>query len=108
MWMRVLSMGPPMRMYDGCGGTCQQVDQTVVSVGPYMFHNVSGSAVRSRARSSGSGSPPTRARKPSVGCQSAASSRRQVPGVACMTVMFHCCRRSARRWPSPVSSRSAT
>ena len=62
-------MGVPMEMpRSGCS-TRQQVDQTVVSVGPYMFHSVQPRSSSCCARSADSGSPPHKAWKPCDGCR---------------------------------------
>ena len=64
-----------------------QVDQTVVSVGPYMFHSSPARAEqRLGQRPRGSASPPHSALNAAPPRQPASSSMRQVAGVACMTV----------------------
>src|SRR5580698_6467344 len=70
--MVILSEGPEMRA---------QVDHTVVSVGPYMFHNSTPAASKRAASSGGNVSPPTSALKPGLGAQPASNNRRQVTGV---------------------------
>src|SRR5882672_441606 len=63
-----------------------QVDHTVVSVGPYRFHSSQPRAISWSARSLGRASPPTNALNGVLPFQPASKSRRQVTGVACITV----------------------
>ena len=70
------------------------VDQIVVSVGPYRFHNSRMFAARASASAVGSASPPQSTRSSAQPCQPWVSSRRQAAGVACMTVTL--CRRISR------------
>src|SRR3546814_2267832 len=74
-------MGWPMEIpLSGCS-TRQQVDQMVVSVGPYMFHVSQPMVIRRCARSSGSASPPTNTRNVGLPCHPASIRIRQVLGV---------------------------
>ena len=62
------------------------VDQIVVSVGPYMFQSCATLVSRTAARSIGMASPPQSALMSDLPLHPASSKRRQVEGVACMTV----------------------
>src|SRR5438128_10227047 len=64
------------------------VDQMVVSVGPYTFHNSLHRGRSSLARSRGNDSPPQRTLRVDAPLQLASASARHVAGVACITV--HC------------------
>ncbi len=57
----VLARGPPIVTVSGSTGTRSQVDQMVVSVGPYTFHRSRTRSRSARASTGGSASPPTRA-----------------------------------------------
>src|SRR5690606_9726800 len=63
-------------------------DQTVVSVGPYIFHNSLERESKSFARSGGSGSPPQRSLILYLDFQPAVCIRRYVAGVACIMETF--------------------
>src|SRR5436190_17830947 len=58
-----------------------QVDQTVVSVGPYIFHNSTPAATNFAARSIGKASPPTSAFNEPFGTHPASKSILYVEGV---------------------------
>src|SRR5215469_1351201 len=62
------------------------VDQMVVSVGPYKFQSSAQRGMSSDARSAGIASPPHKAVNRGVPVHPAASIRRQVVGVACSIV----------------------
>src|SRR2546427_12031043 len=83
-------------------------DQIVVSVGPYMFHNEALRWSRGSARSWFQASPPQRIL--SFGCpfQPAASNKRQVAGVACITVAPERASKRSSLLPSEGDSRLAT
>src|SRR6516164_3442292 len=84
----VLAIGRPIGIGLSADVILQTVDQTVVSVGPYMFHNSAHRGSSSFARSRGIDSPPQRALKPADPFHPASISARHAAGVACMTV--HC------------------
>jgi len=65
------------------------VDQIVVSVGPYMFHNSKSRSTNASASASGNASPPHNALKPGRPRQPESTSIRQVVGVACITDAPH-------------------
>ena len=84
--MPVLSIGRPTE-----GGTPRRTrardDQMVVSVGPYRFQTSGARVARASASSAASVSPPVHARNGGLlPSHPASTSRRQVAGVACMTV----------------------
>ena len=68
---------------------CSQVDQIVVSVGPYMFHSSEPQSTSCFARPISSASPPQRIFRPSKPDHPVCSNMRHVAGVACM--MVACC-----------------
>ncbi len=77
------------RLTDG-NGRIDAIDavatgHTVVSVGPYTFHNAPREATSAAARSAGSASPPHQARRAMSPCQPASSGIRHAAGVACIT-----------------------
>src|SRR5688572_16650798 len=78
--MVVLAMGLPMVMPLAVSVIRAQVDHTVVSVGPYMFHNSVPQASNSSARSLGNGSPPTKALNLLRGFHAPSNNSRQVTG----------------------------
>src|SRR5689334_2119202 len=83
------------------------VDQTVVSVGPYMFHNAFVLAHNCLARSGGSASPPHNAVRDVLPDQPASKRSRQVAGVACMSVGFTVSMQRIRFLPLIVAARLA-
>ena len=85
-----------------------QVDQTVVSVGPYRFHRATSRPSRRAARSGDSGSPPHSARNSGRGVQPASSSMCQVAGVACISVACDPASSAASASPSSACSRLAS
>ena len=100
-----------MRMPCSGAATFQHVDQTVVSVGPYRFHSAPRGPVRASscsARSGGRPSPPISTLKPSWPCQPASISKRQVDGVACITVAWFDSSSARSERPSVASSRRAS
>ena len=104
----VLAIGVPMDTRPcatTAGSRRQQVDQTVVSVGPYMFQVSGQRASSSRARSAGSGSAPTSALKPAGGVHCESNRMRHMPGVACRMVVPVRCMCSASALPSVATSR---
>ncbi len=80
------------------------VDQTVVSVGPYMFHTSSARARRSSAKERGRASPPQSTRRSLLPSQPDTTSSFQVAGVACIKVTPSASIRRARTPPSRASS----
>ena len=64
------------------------MDQTVVSVGPYMFQTEAALAINCSASSRGMASPPQRILRFPFPIQPDSSSNFQVEGVACMTVIW--------------------
>ncbi len=80
------------------------VDQMVVSVGPYTFQVRPGSRTSCSARAGGRASPPTRTRSEPSLCQPASTRRCQVAGVACMTVAPVSASSPASRRPSTACS----
>ena len=89
------------------GVTRSMVDQTVVSVGPYMFHSSAQRGSSARARSGGRASPPHKTLRFAEPLHPAATSARHSAGVACITVHADSRIRSIRRAGSSVSSRPA-
>ena len=85
-----------------------RVDQMVVSVGPYIFHSEPTRGSNCCARSSGSASPPHRTFRSGWPGQPVASSKRQVTGVACITVTRPLLKALANAAPSAAVSRLAT
>ncbi|CUI68042.1 Uncharacterised protein [Achromobacter xylosoxidans] len=99
----VLAMGWPMTM-SSPGRTCQTLDHTVVSVGPYMFHTDSARASSSSASARGSASPPhSRRLSATARGQPDCSNSCQVVGVACIMVTAWRRIRSSSVWPSRLS-----
>jgi hypothetical protein len=90
------------------GSTWLTADQTVVSVGPYMFHSDAQRGSNWLARSAGHASPPHRIFRLGTPFQPASSSMRSVAGVACMMLMRACSIRLASASPSAVVSLGAT
>ncbi len=93
------------------GGSRYSVDQTVVSVGPYMFHTSSERSRSSRPSADGSASPPESTlrfspRVPRV--QPAARSNRHVEGVACIMVTPWARMAERSDAPSTATRREAT
>ena len=105
--MLVLAMGRPMLIGASLFVMRTQLDHTVVSVGPYMFHNESQRSISLPARSAGKASPPHRALSPQRPDQPASISMRQVEGVACITLMARAWINSDRARPSMISPRVA-
>ncbi len=83
---RVFAIGRPIVIGSSTDRIRAQVDQTVVSVGPYMFHRLAPRWRRRAASSRSSGSPPHSILSTARPRQPAASSMRQVAGVACISV----------------------
>jgi len=67
--------------------TGRMLDQIVVSVGPYMFHNPPTRLRSQPANSPGNASPPHNAFRLERPSQCAARNNRHVAGVACIIVM---------------------
>ena len=82
----MFATGRPIRTRLNPRGTCQKVDQTVVSVGPYPFHSAFTRVSRISARSFGIASPVQMAVIPPLPFQPESSSSRQVAGVALTNV----------------------
>src|SRR6267143_2625403 len=82
-------------------------DQIVVSVGPYMFQSSPHLANKSFARSRDRASPPQSTLKRSLPVHPASISRRQVAGVACITVAPEVAIKLFKSRPSIVASRGA-
>src|SRR4051812_30617759 len=78
----VLAIGRPTVMRSG-SVMHRQVDQIVVSVGPYMFQSSAQRGISLRARSDVIGSPPQSTFNPGAPGQPDASSNLHVVGVAC-------------------------
>ena len=97
----------PDRHRPGPGSTGPVADQTVVSVGPYMFHTEEERASNASARSRSSASPPHRALRFVGPFQPASMSNRQVAGVACITVAPDSLSRANSLLPSLAVSRVA-
>ncbi len=108
IWMRVLPIGCPMTMSPSPGVMCAQVDQTVVSVGPYIFQSSPTRDSRASASSVGSASPPHSAFHCGPPRQPASSNKRHVDGVACRVSILCSSSRARRRTPSLASSRSTS
>ena len=82
-------------------------DHTVVSVGPYMFHNSLQRGNKASASSGDNASPPHNTFICGLPCHPAAMSRRQVAGVPCIRVIPLEAISFLSRLPSPAVSRSA-
>src|ERR1700680_2745290 len=80
-------MGGPIVTGPSPASTRDVADQIVVSVGPYMFQS-SPRCESSSASFRGKASPPQSILNPGKPSQPASSSKRQVAGVACITVAF--------------------
>src|SRR6266576_4907330 len=85
----------------------QIVDQTVVSVGPYMFQSELPRFNNSSTNLLGMASPPHRILRLLFPRHPASNNRRQVAGVACMTVGANLSKVSSKRLPSIAVSRPA-
>src|SRR5215831_2455146 len=83
----VFAMGRPTGMVCSADVTGWTADQTVVSVGPYMFHTEDALDISCLARSRDIASPPHRTFKFALPVQPASISSFQADGVACITVM---------------------
>src|SRR5215472_5409170 len=83
------------------------VDQTVVSVGPYKFHNDEHRGISSLAKSGGIASPPHRIFRLSQPCHPLSTIIRQVVGVACITVALLDSKSPRNAMPSRTTSRLA-
>src|SRR6267154_159879 len=81
------------------------VDQTVVSVGPYMFQTAEALFNNSRARSRGMPSPPQRTLRFLLPSHPASRSNLHVAGVACITVGAVLSNISRNWYPSIAPSR---
>ena len=103
----VLAIGRPIVSVLPCVVIWAQVDQIVVSVGPYMFHSSSPSPTRLSASATGSASPPHSAFIPAGGVQPESTSIRHVVGVACMIVAPLLCSSSASARGSVVVAAGA-
>jgi hypothetical protein len=104
----VRSIGFPMLIRSSPARMRCRVDQTVVSVGPYMFHSSPPPVSRRSASVRFIASPPHNIRRPAWLVQPASSSKRQVAGVACMIVISSDSRRARRRRGSITVARSTT
>ena len=85
-----------------------QLDQMVVSVGPYMFHSAPTRGTSHWASSGDKASPPTSALSPALPCQPLARNSRQVEGVACSMVMPPASMSCCNALPSSAVARSAS
>src|SRR5215471_11893080 len=94
-------------MRDCTERTRDTVDQIVVSVGPYKFHNDEHRGINSLAKSGGIASPPQRIFNPSQPGHPLSRSIRQVIGVACITVAWLASKRWLNAAPSRATSRRA-
>ena len=99
----MLAIGPPINT-SSSGLTRQAADQTVVSVGPYMFQREPPLSSNCRARSFGQGSPPHNILRRGLPLQPADNNIFQVLGVACITVAWHRVSSSAKACPSRAFS----
>ncbi len=79
----------------------------MVSVGPYMFHNSPQQGSSWLAKSGGKASPPHKIFSLGSPVQPVSSKRRQVAGVACITVAFESANRRRNCSPSAACSRDA-
>ena len=85
MYSEVFAIGRPIVI--GCPlRTREQVDQIVVSVGPYMFHSSTPRPTSCSASATGSASPPHSPFSWAHPRHPESTSMRQVVGVACITV----------------------
>src|ERR1700736_1785817 len=80
-------MGLPMVIALSLWVIREVVDQTVVSVGPYIFQTDALLFNNSRAKSWGIASPPHRTFRLLSPCHPASNRSRHVAGVACITVV---------------------
>src|SRR5207253_10425585 len=90
----VLAMGRPIEIGEMGESIFVSVDQIVVSVGPYMFHNSPQRGSSSLANSRDKASPPHSTLSLWSPFQPASISIRQVAGVACMMLGPHAAIRS--------------
>src|SRR3989442_854347 len=100
----VLAIGRPMGIGPAAEVPRWTVDQMVVSVGPYIFHNSLHRGRSSFARSGGRDSPPQRTLRVDEPLQPASTSARHVAGVACITLQCESRIRSIKRTGSWDSS----
>src|SRR6267143_1551890 len=100
---RLPCRGPPLKLTDEA--IFVSVDQIVVSVGPYMFHNSPQRGSSSLANSRDNASPPHSTLSLRSPFQPASMSIRQVAGVACMMVAPQAAIRSFKSNPSEAVSR---
>src|ERR1700752_4655500 len=103
----VFAIGLPIGIVPFTDVTRDTVDHTVVSVGPYMFHNSRHRVSSFSPKSGGNDSPPHRIFSFGDPPQPASIRPRQVAGVACITVHFDSSIRSISCAGSCVSSRLA-
>src|SRR5437899_1692281 len=104
----VFATAHPIETTPAPGSTRHADDHTVVSVGPYMFQTAATRRSSSSARSRDSASPPHSTFRPGFPPQPDSSNRRQVAGVACITVAPDDDNRLISRSPSSASSRLAS
>src|SRR5581483_5140505 len=98
-------MGFPIGIGDSLSVTRCTVDQMVVSVGPYRFHNSEPVDNSRAANSLGRASPPHHIRKLLLPFHPASSNILHVTGVACITVAFEASINCASARPSAATAR---
>src|SRR5262249_28078081 len=84
----VFAMGRPIGIAQSAEETGWIADQTVVSVGPYMFQTEAALVISSLAKSRDIASPPHKIFKSGLPGHPASSSNFHVDGVACITVTW--------------------